>query len=75
MNLIALFTLPLLGNAMPYVVLRNKAAKCFKLEDIKPDTVLLVHYHTPGTHKKQACRAPPWASFNLTLRLSIICFN
>ena len=50
MNLVALFVLPLLVNAMPYVVLRNKAAKCFKLEDIKPDTVLLVHYHTPGTH-------------------------
>jgi hypothetical protein len=35
---------------MPYVVLRNKAAKCFKIEDIKPDTLLLVHYHTPGKH-------------------------
>lgn len=50
MKLVALLVLPLLANSMPYVVLRNKAAKCFKLEDIKSDTVLLVHYHTPGTH-------------------------
>jgi len=34
---------------MPYVLLRNKAAKCYKLEHIRPQTTIRVHYHAPGT--------------------------
>ena len=32
----------------PYLLIRNKAAKCFKLEHIKPETTLKISYHAPG---------------------------